>query len=163
MKPKKDAFIILENIRSSENVGSIFRTADAVGIKKIFLGGYTPAPVDRFGRENKKLLKTALGAEQSVPWEKEADTGLLVKKLQQKGYQCIAVEQDSRAISYKSAKNSPLDVFIFGNEVEGVSQEILDLCDQWIDIPMHGEKESLNVSVSVGIILYGLLMEPASN
>lgn len=152
-----DVSIILHNIRSSENVGSIFRTADAAGVSKVYVAGYTPAPLDRFKRKNAKLIKASLGAEESVPWEMYADIFELIERLKKEGIQIVAVEQSPQSIPYTSFVPDGPTAFIFGNEVEGVPQDILDAVDSVIEIPMHGEKESLNVSVTAGIILYSLI------
>lgn len=146
--------VVLDNIRSAFNVGAIFRTCDAAGVSKIYLVGTTPSPVDRFGRPVKEIAKTALGAEQTVPWEYESHISDVLTKLKQEGYIIVSVEQHSDAQNYK---NIPLDMsraYIFGNEVDGVSEEALDASDLIAEIPMKGSKESLNVSVSVGIVLY---------
>lgn len=150
----KTVFLILHDIRSSENVGSMFRTADAAGVTKIYLTGYTPAPLDRFKRKNTKLAKSALGAEDTVSWERAEDIVTLIEKLKRKGVQVFAVEQNQRSISYEEAKIPEKLALIMGNEVQGVSKEVLDLCDSILEIPMHGEKESLNVSVAAGIALF---------
>ncbi|MCI0566520.1 TrmH family RNA methyltransferase [bacterium] len=146
--------VILHNIRSAHNVGSIFRTADAAGTVKIYLTGYTPAPVDRFGREEKKIAKTALGAEKVVPWEKRAYLPPLIKKLKKGGISVVGVEQWSRGVSYTSLKLQGDAAFIFGSEVGGLSEHVLEECDTVIEIPMRGAKESLNVAVAAGIILF---------
>lgn len=154
--------VILNNIRSNENVGSIFRTCDAAGVKKIFLCGYTPAPLDRFGRQNKALTKASLGAEKSVEWQKVENLKEAIEKLKIEKFKIIGIEQSKNSINYNELKNSKLVTqysnlaFIFGNEVDGLSQEDLALCDTVAEIPMRGKKESLNVAVAVGIILYGL-------
>lgn len=149
--------VILNNIRSNENVGSIFRTADAVGVEKIFLVGYTPAPTDRFNRENKGLTKASLGAEKSVEWEKVENLKEAIEKLKLKKFKIVGIEQSSESIDYKLLSNDSPLALIFGNEVEGLSEEDLKLCDLVAEIPMHGSKESLNVAVSVGIVLYSLI------
>lgn len=156
MKKQKEIFLILENIRSSENVGSIFRTADATRVSKIYLTGYTPTPLDRFKRKNKKIAKTALGAEEIVSWEKWGDTNKLLKELRKNNTNVIAVEQNERSISYREMNREFPLAFIFGNEVRGVEKETLAQSDEIIEIPMAGEKESLNVSVAVGVVLYGI-------
>ena len=150
----KDIFVILNDIRSSENVGSIFRTADAAGVSKIYVCGYTPAPLDRFKRENTKLAKAALGAETFVPWEARADALELLRELKQNGIRIAAVEQAPGSVSYKDFSLEKPTAFIFGNEVDGVSAEILSTADAIVEIPMHGQKESLNVSVAAGIVLF---------
>ncbi len=156
-KNKQKVFIILPDIRSVHNVGAIFRTADACGVSKIFLTGYTPTPTDRFGRDRKDFTKCALGAEKTVDWEYREDLIDLIKELKQKNVEVVAVEQDTKSIDYKAFDLNKSTAFIFGNEVDGLSQDILNQVDTIIEIPMVGEKESLNVSVSVGIILFRIL------
>ena len=157
--------VVLDNIRSIYNVGSIFRTADALGVEKIYLCGITPTPIDRFGLKNKALAKVALGAEQSVPWSKVGSTLAAVEKLKQEGYSIIALEQDERAISLFDAdlkqSSKKKIALLLGVEVEGLSKEILDQADLIAEIPMRGKKESLNVSVAFGIAGYALT--PARN
>ena len=158
--------VILNDIRSSENVGSIFRTADAAGISKIILAGYTPAPIDRFGRENRGLAKAALGAEKFVEWEKVETLREAIKNMKNfSDFKIIAIEQDKKAIDYKEiridkTKNAAL---VFGNEVDGLSKEDLKLCDLIAQIPMYGKKESINVAVSAGIVLYSLICNGINN
>lgn len=153
--------LILVDIRSAHNVGSIFRTADAAGVQKIFLSGYTPAPKDRFDRERNDIAKVALGAEKTVAWEQVEKVETLIKKLKKEGVTVIAIEQSDDSILYKDIyKNISREkeiALIFGNETEGVPKKILDMCDYVAEIPMKGIKESLNVSVSVGIVLFGLI------
>lgn len=151
---QKQISLILHDIRSSENVGSMFRTADAAGVVKIYLTGYTPAPLDRFKRKNSKLAKAALGAEETVLWDRAENVGELIEKMKSEGIAVFAVEQDSQSISYEKAKIPERVAFIMGNEVAGVSKNILDMCDGILEIPMRGEKESLNVSVAAGIVLF---------
>ncbi len=146
--------LILYNIRSAHNVGSIFRTADAAGVSKIYLCGLTPTPVDRFGRTRDDIEKVALGAEKSVAWEYVPDILPLVALLKGEGVHVIAVEQASAAVSYRQFRASRSSAFVLGNEVEGIPKEILDLADAIVEIPMLGKKESLNVAVTAGIILF---------
>jgi 23S rRNA (guanosine2251-2'-O)-methyltransferase len=148
--------VLLHNIRSAHNVGSIFRTADAAGVSKVFLTGYTPAPLDRFGREQKDIAKTALGAEKSVPWEYLKSPELAVARLKKEGWAIAGVEQDERAIDYRSLKIGSSTLFILGNEVLGISPALRKKCDILVEIPMHGKKESLNVSVAAGIVLFSV-------
>lgn len=150
-------YLILHDIRSNHNVGSIFRTADAVGISKIFLTGYTPTPTDRFGREVKEISKTALGAEKNIKWEKIKNIGTLIKKLKKEKFLVIGVEQSKKSVDYKKIRIKSPAVFIFGNEVKGISKSILDKCDIVTEIPMKGKKESLNVSVSAGVVLFRVI------
>ena len=154
---EKDTVLILHNIRSVHNVGSIFRTADAAGVSKIYLTGYTPAPLDRFGRKRKDFHKTALGAEDFVPWEQVKSPQALLKRLEEGRFHIVAVEQSPKAIDYKKIKpRFPLAV-LFGNEKRGVSSRLLALCDTVAEIPMRGKKESLNVSVAAGVFLFHVL------
>ncbi|MDO8562032.1 MAG: RNA methyltransferase [bacterium] len=146
--------ILLHNIRSTHNVGSIFRTAEAAGVEKIYLSGYTPSPTDRFGRIQKDIAKTALGAERMLPWEKCASPFRLIARLKNEGWAIVGVEQDTRAIDYREFAMHKPTLFIFGNEVRGISPALRAKCDTLIEIPMHGKKESLNVSVSAGIVLF---------
>lgn len=151
--------VILNNIRSNENVGSIFRTADAVGVAKIILVGYTPAPIDRFGRENKGLVKASLGAEQSVEWEKIESLKDAILKLKAGGFKIVSIEQDKKAVDYRQIKSIKTKniALVFGNEVDGLSKDDLKLCDVVAELPMLGKKESLNVSVCAGVVLYSLI------
>lgn len=151
------AVVILENVRSAHNVGAIFRTAESVGVTKIYLVGYTPAPLDRFGRIVPDLQKTALGADAMVAWEQFVDIGILIAKLKAEGFSVVAVERTADAIDYKVYEPGDRAAFVFGNEVDGVSTEALAAADAVIALPMKGRKESLNVSVATGIVLYRLL------
>jgi len=157
MKTKQENILILNDIRSVENVGAMFRTADAVGIDKIYLTGYTPTPLDRFGRTRGDMAKSALGAEEFVPWEHAKMVLPLLKKLKKEGFTVIGIEQDARAIDYKKVKLANKNVFIVGTEVTGIPKEILSECDVIAEIPMKGKKESLNVSVAIGIALFRIL------
>lgn len=146
--------VILHNIRSAHNVGSIFRTADGAGVEKIYLSGYTPSPIDRFGREHKEIQKTSLGAANTVPFEIADDLEKLLTKLKLEGKTIVAVEQTNKSIDYKNFDTDKDAVFIFGNEITGVEKDVLEKVDACIEIPMQGSKESLNVSVCAGIILF---------
>ena len=156
-KAEKEVIVILDNIRSTFNVGSIFRTADAMGVNQLILCGTTPAPVDRFGRERKDIAKVSLGAEKSVLWRYEEGILNVIKKLKKEGYQIIAIEQAENSVDYKKVKIKNKVVFVMGAEVEGVSKNILKLADVVAEIPMRGQKESLNVSVSFGVALFRIL------
>jgi len=154
---KKEIYVILPDIRSSYNVGSIFRTSDAAGVSKIFLTGYTPCPQDKFKRINKDIAKTALGAEKTIPWEYQEEIKPLLEHLKKDGFLIIAIEQAPNSVDYKKVKAIEKMAFIFGSEVGGLSQEILKECDIVAEIPMLGKKESLNVSVSAGVALFLVL------
>ena len=149
--------IVLDNIRSVYNVGSIFRTADAAGVDIIYLCGYTPQPIDRFGRARADLAKVALGAEKTIEWKHFENTTETLKKLKENNFTIIAIEQAENSTDYKKVKVSEQTAFVFGNEPNGISKEVLEKCDIIAEIPMKGEKESLNVSVSAGIALFRIL------
>ncbi|MFY9462027.1 MAG: RNA methyltransferase [Candidatus Sungiibacteriota bacterium] len=145
----KDFYVICHNIRSRENVGSVFRTSDAFGIAKIYLTGYTPPP------PHPKISKTSLGAENWIPWEQRKSIAALLRELKQKRIRLVALEQaKGQSVSLpKFRPRFPL-ALIIGNEVKGLSQEILRRADKVVEIPMLGKKESLNVAVAFGIAAY---------
>lgn len=142
--------VILDNVRSMHNVGAIFRTADAFKIIKIYLCGITPTPPHR------EIHKTALGAEDTVKWEHVSDIRHLVNDLKMQGYHIAAIEQAEGCITLEDfiEKDFAKVAVILGNEVEGVSQEAVDLADSVVEIPQFGTKHSLNVSVAAGIVMY---------
>lgn len=147
-------YLILENIRSAYNVGAIFRTADGAGVSKIFLIGYTPDPTDRFGRMQPEIKKTSLGASQEIPWEHYDNATAAIEEVRRQGSVVISVEQREDAVTLDDFEVPENVTYLMGNEVEGVSEEALALSDKVVEIPMLGTKESLNVSVAAGIILY---------
>ena len=153
----KDSILILPDIRSAINIGAIFRTADAVGILKIYLTGWTPRPTDKFGRIQKDIAKSALGAENFVQWEYKKSLPAVISRLKQDGYKIIAIEQDKKAVDYRKVKVNGKVAIIMGPEVLGLNKKILDKCDIIAEIPMHGKKESLNVSVACGVSLFRIL------
>ena len=153
---KGNIYLVLHNIRSLHNVGSIFRTADAAGVSKIYLTGYTPSPKDVFGNYRKEISKIALGAEKYIEWEKVRYIEPLIKRLKKEHVQIIALEQARVAIDYRKFKPRFPLALILGNEVRGLSPSILKKCDKVIQIPMQGRKESLNVSVAAGIALFSI-------
>lgn len=148
----------LHNIRSVHNVGSIFRTADAVGIHHIYLSGYTPLPIDRFGRNRNDMNKIALGAEQSVSWSQLNNIPEDIIELKNDGAELVYVEQDNNSIPFNNftSKNKTEIILAMGEETKGFSAELLPYADTIIEIPMRGEKESLNVSVAFGIAAYSV-------
>ncbi len=152
-----NSILILPDIRSAQNVGAIFRTADAVGVNKIYIVGYTPTPIDKFGRPRQDIAKASLGAETTIHWEYKKTLPPLIKKLKKDGYQIIAIEQSDNSIDYKKVKPTEKMAFIIGNEVEGLPLHILKMCDVIAEIKMVGKKESLNVSVATGVALYRIL------
>ena len=149
---KSPIIIVLDNIRSLNNIGSIFRTADAFLVDHIYLCGITATP------PNKDIQKTALGSTNSVSWSYEKDTLSLVKKLQSKKIKVIAVEQVENSIMLQDFKTFKNDVYalVFGHEVKGVSQKVVSQCNIALEIPQHGTKHSFNISVSCGIVLWEL-------
>jgi 23S rRNA (guanosine2251-2'-O)-methyltransferase len=149
-----DIRILLHDIRSAHNVGSIFRTSDAMGVSRIYLSGYTPSPTDRFGRKVKEIAKTALGAEESIPWEYERTPTRFLAEAKSEGFVLVGLEQDTRAKDYKKFQQKNKTLILLGSEVSGLSNELRDMCDELVEIPMRGEKESLNVAVSFGIALF---------
>jgi len=149
----KDIRILLHDIRSVYNVGAIFRTSDAIGVSKIYLSGYTPGPLDRFNRVRKDFAKSALGSEKSVSSE-HVDYLKALRQLKKEGFQIIVIEQEKNSIDYKKVAPKSKTLIVFGNEVSGVEKNILKTADVIAEIPMNGKKESLNVSVSAGIVLY---------
>jgi len=153
---EKEIVVILHNIRSGHNVGSIFRTADATGVERIILTGYTPLPVDKFGRPVSSIVKTALGAESSVPWSSAKRVGSVITRLKKDGFLIVGLEQDERSIDYRDIPSANKIALLSGNEVRGISSRLRDTCDMLMEIPMRGKKESLNVSVATGIALYAI-------
>lgn len=164
----REVVVILHNIRSVHNVGSMFRTADTVGVSSIYLTGYTPQPIDRFGRAVKEISKTALGAEKTILWQHTSSISKLVDELKEAGFFILAIEQSKKSVDYKKVKSKNKIAFVFGNEVSGLPQSILKKVDIIAEIPMRGRlarnrlkndlgKESLNVSVAFGVSLFRIL------
>ena len=151
--------IILHNIRSLYNVGSIFRTADAVGVEKIYLCGITPKPVDEFGKPRQQLTKVSLGAEKYVEWEYCKSTARLIDKLKKEKYKIFAVEQSKKSTPYNTTAcgSGRKIVLVLGNEIKGLPQSILSRAERILEIPMKGRKESLNVAVAFGVIAFHLI------
>ncbi len=148
---EKKIVIILHNIRSRENVGSIFRTADAAGVSKIYLCGITPTP------PHEKISKTALGAETYVSWESYKQTWRLLEKLKRDSINIVALEQTKESADlFRFNPKFPL-ALVLGNEVKGLSSQLIKYCETKVSIPMHGRKESLNVSVAAGIALFKII------
>jgi tRNA G18 (ribose-2'-O)-methylase SpoU len=145
---KEKFVLILPSIRSGHNVGAMFRTADAAGVDKIYLTGYTAAP------PHIQIDKVSLGAEKWVPWEKNKQTGRIIKRLKKQGFKIVALEQSQKSVNiFKWQPRFPI-ALIVGNEVRGISPATLRLCDKVVNIPMKGKKESLNVSIAAGVAIY---------
>jgi 23S rRNA (guanosine2251-2'-O)-methyltransferase len=149
MTPRKLRLVAL-NIRSLWNVGSFFRTADAFTVEQIYLAGYTATP------PRKEIEKTALGAQAWIPWEALPDPMETLQKLKSEGWQLVALELSESAVELKTFKPGNQVCLIVGNEISGVPEEITSLCDYTVQIPMLGQKESLNVAVATGIALHHL-------
>lgn len=148
--PESGVVLVLDNVRSAHNVGSAFRTADSFKVDKVWLCGICAVP------PSAEIHKSALGAEYSVEWEHVADTMEAVRKLREEGYVIISIEQTAGSVMLDTFEPEPgrRYALVFGNEVSGVSQTVVDASDMSIEIPQYGTKHSLNVSVSVGIILW---------
>lgn len=152
---KTPLIVVLDNIRSCNNIGSVFRTSDALLIEKIYLCGITATP------PNNEIRKTALDAEKSVDWEYNENTEDAVKKLQKSGCKVYAIEQVENSIplnDFQPNKTKKI-VVVFGNEVKGVKQSVVDICDGTIEIPQYGTKHSFNISVSAGIVLWDIFQK----
>ena len=151
--PKSPVVLVLDNVRSLHNVGAVFRTADAFGLEKIWLCGITGRPPQR------EITKTALGSEESVAWEYAAETTAAVAALREAGYLVVAVEQTTGSVAlpqFNPAPGRPV-ALVMGNEVFGVDDAVLALCDLAVEIPQFGTKHSLNVSVTVGVLVWDVL------
>ena len=142
--------VVLDNVRSQNNIGSVFRTADAFRLEGIILCGITATPPHR------EIHKTALGATDSVQWEYREETTLAVRELKEQGYRILSVEQAEGAISLDRLELSPREKYalVLGNEIRGVDQKVVDLSDQCLEIPQFGTKHSLNISVAAGIVIW---------
>ena len=168
--------LILDDIRSMENVGSIFRTADAAGVSKLYLTGITPTPLDRFGAVREDFTKVSLGAERSVPWEYVRSASALIRRLRNDGYKIYAVEQARNSVPYCDIRGIRMYsririALLFGNEVRGLPPSVLKKADKIFEIPMRGAmvrqahhprrsgrgKESLNVAVVFGVVVFSLI------
>jgi len=152
-------YLILENIRSAHNVGAMFRTADGAGVDKIFLVGYTPTPIDRFGRPQSEIVKTSLGACDVISWEQFKTSREVVEQLQGEGCTVAAVELTEGSVPLKDFSVPDKVAYLMGNEVTGVEEETMKLCDVVVDLPMLGVKESLNVATTAGIVMYHDLLQ----
>ncbi len=148
--PKVPIVVVLDNVRSAHNVGSAFRTCDAFRIEQLILTGITPHP------PHKDLFKTALGSTESVEWEYVPNIMTAIDQLKESGYTVFVVEQTEKSVDLGSAELDPAEkvALVFGNEVDGVNQEVVDTALASIEIPQYGTKHSFNVSVSIGIVLW---------
>lgn len=164
MNPMRQIVVIAHNIRSTHNIGAIFRTAEGFGISKIILSGYSPYPGTngdtRLPHIREKLTrdihKTALGAEQMVPYEHSDNVAQSIKQLKTDGFRIVALEQAKNSVALPVYAAREKTALLLGEEVHGIETELIQLCDDIIEIPMLGQKESFNVSVATGIALYHL-------
>ncbi len=160
----KRIVLIAHNLRSCHNVGSLLRTADGFGVEKVFLTGYTPYPISPDDQrlphlalaQTKQIHKTALGAEKTQAWFHQQDIITLISDLKQKGYLLAALEQTKNSTTLNGYKGEADIAVIVGSEVGGLTQSVLGLCDQVLEIPMQGKKESFNVASAAAIALYHL-------
>lgn len=158
----KQLILIVHNVRSALNVGSIFRSADAFGVNQLILTGYTPYPPasadDRLPHvaagAGRKISKAALGAEQTVDWQHADDIGMVISQLKRSGFTVVALEQTAKAKSLNSFRPPEKLALVVGREVEGIEPAVLAVCNEHVQIPMAGQKESLNVSVAAAVALY---------
>lgn len=157
--------LIAHNLRSCLNVGSLLRTADGLGISHVYLTGYTPYPASdndprlpHLARQiTNRINKSALGAENMVAWSHAEDIETVIADLRQRGYLIVALEQTKRSVPLDTFRSDKPVALVVGREVEGIEPEVLALCDQAVEIPMRGQKESLNVSIAAAIAMYHLL------
>ena len=157
VRMKTEKVVIIDNVRSAHNVGSIFRTSDGAGVASIILVGYTPSPIVRFGRQQPEIKKTSLGASAMIPFQtKESGEDILkyIEELKSDGFTIVALEQTGTSVSLYDFIVPQKVVYIVGNEIDGVSPGLLSVCDLAVEIPMVGKKESLNVGVAIGVLLF---------
>lgn len=163
MKNRK-IILVAHNIRSAHNVGSLLRTADGLGVERVYFTGYTPYPAladdSRLphiaGKLDRQISKTALSAEKSVSWDHSAQIEPVLDKLKSSGYEVVALEQAPNSVALADYNPGEKVALVVGNEVDGLDSEVLDLCSCVVEIPMSGQKESLNVAVAAAIALYQL-------
>lgn len=148
--------LLVHDIRSVHNVASFFRTAECAGVVHIYISGFSPTPLDRFNRARSDFAKVSLGAEKRVSWSYVEDPMEVIAECKKQAMAIVALEQSEKSVDYKTYFLSTATLLIVGREVEGVSQELLEQTDTVLEIPMRGEKESLNVSVATGIALFHL-------
>lgn len=154
---RRPIYVIADNIRSLHNVGSLFRTSEAVGIEKLYLVGISGTP------PRKEISKTAIGAEENVPWEYHADIIPLLNYFKSQNIPIVVLEHTNRSQSFQSVNYTFPLCLVVGNEVDGISEHVMDYADMAVDIPMFGMKQSLNVSVAYGIMLYELTRQLSEN
>lgn len=159
---KQQVVLIVNNIRSTHNVGSIIRTAEGFGVSRIYFTGYTPYPTSKNDKRlphissklNAQITKTALGAEDSIPWSYHPDVQGLIDELKSKSFEITALEQDAESIRIDKYTPSQKTAIILGSEVDGVDESLLRECDRVVEIPMFGKKESFNVVQATAVLLY---------
>ena len=147
----REVIVILDSIRSALNVGAIFRTSDGAGVKKLYLTGITPYP------PHPKVLKTALGADEYVEFEHNKNVSEVIDKLKKEGYSIISLEEHKDAKGFFEVELPKKCAFVFGNEITGVSNDVIAKSDMLLMLPMNGKKNSLNVATTIGIVLYSAM------
>ena len=147
---KQEIYLVLQNVRSLFNVGAMFRCADVFGVSKIYLCGYTGFP------PRDQISKTALGADKWISWERKRQTLILLKKLKKQGFQIVALETGKKAKPLPKFKPKFPVALVVGNEINGITESVLNLSDEIVEIPMYGKKNSLNVAIAAGIAMHGL-------
>lgn len=171
-KPSREIVVLAHNIRSTHNVGAIFRTCEGLGVSKIIFSGYTPFPLlpnEKFSdtgrmpfvaeKLTKQIAKTALGAEKIVPFEVSNDIFSTIEELKKSGFSVVALEQSQNSVWLKDFNPPQKIALLLGEEVNGITPDLLNSCDHTVEIPMFGQKESFNVSVATGMILYKIACE----
>jgi len=161
----KRVVLVAHDIRSAYNIGSLMRTAEGLGINKMIISGYSPYPLLKNDSRlphlakkiNNRIRKTSLGAEASLSWQYQKDINQVIAKLKEQGYFVAALEQSAKSINLASYRSKSKTALIVGNEISGVSKAILDQCDEILEIPMAGKKESFNVAAASAIALYHLI------
>ena len=161
MNQKNKFYLILHNIRSAHNVGAILRTADGAGVDHVYFTGYTPTPPDGTeiyaSKPQRKIIKVALGAHELVEWSRYEKIDDIITKLKKDNVEIVALEQGDNSIDFKVFTPENSVALVLGNEPVGIDEHTLSLCDIMIDIPMRGQKKSLNVSVAAGVAMYELI------
>jgi len=149
----KESAIIIHNVRSVFNVASIFRTAAAAGVIRVYLTGFSPGPFDRFGRKKKDFAKVSLGSEKFLNWQKGSFNSV-IKRLKKENFFIIALEQATNSVDYKKIRPRQKTAIVVGNEVKGLTKKELNQCHVTAEIPLPGQKESLNVSIALAVALF---------
>lgn len=154
--------VVVDNVRSVLNVGSLFRTANALGVNKIFLCGITPTPLDKHGNKRSDFAKVALGSEEGILWSYKETAKEVLENLKNEGFYIVALEQSENSVYFREVKGEEKTAIVVGSEVDGISEDVLHMCDTVAEIPMLGLKESLNVTIAFGVLGYSLFEDQDS-